>query len=102
MFFVLNWKKVLLNLAIIGVLLAGSSYSFQTVAQQFGYQNDPNLSMPSVHWIMLGLSKDGSYNRSDYDLRARSRIKPQKNVPIGSRLKNASRTIPFKGFCGFG
>ncbi|WP_028983405.1 glycosyltransferase family 39 protein [Sporolactobacillus terrae] len=97
MFFVLNWKKVLLNLAIIGVLLAGSSYSFQTVAQQFGYQNDPNLSMPSVHWIMLGLSKDGSYNRSDYDFTRTQPNQAAKKRADWQQIKARLENNPFQG-----
>ncbi|MCO7174947.1 glycosyltransferase family 39 protein [Sporolactobacillus kofuensis] len=68
MFLVLNWKKTLINLAIIGILISSISLASQGVERHFGYTQDPSLSMPTLNWIMLGVSQDGGYNRHDYEL----------------------------------
>ncbi|MCQ2011575.1 MAG: glycosyltransferase family 39 protein [Sporolactobacillus sp.] len=68
MFLVLNWKKALINLAVIGILISSVGFAFQGVERHFGYVQDPSLSMPSIHWVMLGLSRDGGYNAHDYQL----------------------------------
>nr|WP_283163277.1 glycosyltransferase family 39 protein [Sporolactobacillus mangiferae] len=68
MFFTLKWRKVLLNLALIGLLMIVLSTGAQQIERHFGYQHDPALNMPTLHWIMLGLSHDGGYNHRDYRL----------------------------------
>ncbi|SFG57056.1 glycosyltransferase family 39 protein [Sporolactobacillus nakayamae] len=68
MFFVLKWKKVLINLAIIGILIGAFGIASQKIEHHFGYVPNASLSMPSMNWIMLGLSRDGGYNRYDYEL----------------------------------
>ncbi|MFD2696353.1 glycosyltransferase family 39 protein, partial [Sporolactobacillus shoreicorticis] len=68
MFFVLNWKKAMINTAVILVLIASTLFASHGVARHFGYTADPSLSMPSIHWVMLGLSRDGGYNARDFAL----------------------------------
>lgn len=65
MFFVLNWKKVILISLLISVLVGLISFSAIPLERHYGYIPNPALQTPSVHWIMLGLSSFGSYNPAD-------------------------------------
>ncbi|MCI1858904.1 MAG: glycosyltransferase family 39 protein [Sporolactobacillus sp.] len=66
MLFVLKWKKAIVNLALIGAAIIAVGFPMQAVEAHYGYVKDPNQSMPALHWIMLGLSKDGGYSIRDY------------------------------------
>lgn len=68
MLFVLRLKKVLLNLIVIGAMMVAAGFFVHAYDQHLGYTSDPSLSMPTTHWIMLGLSRYGEYNGADYML----------------------------------
>jgi 4-amino-4-deoxy-L-arabinose transferase and related glycosyltransferases of PMT family len=68
LFFVLNWKKVVLSFVIVGSIMGLFSLSAPAVTRHYGYVSNPALSMPTVHWIMLGLSHNGAYNAADLNL----------------------------------
>ncbi|WP_167815129.1 glycosyltransferase family 39 protein [Sporolactobacillus shoreae] len=90
MLFVLKLKKVLLNLAVIAVMLIAVSYSVHAYDQRLGYLPDPSLSMPSVHWIMLGVSKYGEYNTADFTL---TRSQPTQQAKIHADLNTIKSRI---------
>ncbi|WP_332237173.1 glycosyltransferase family 39 protein [Sporolactobacillus sp. KGMB 08714] len=68
MLFVLKPKKVLINLIVVAVMMAGACYSVQAYNRHLGYIPDPSLAMPSAHWIMIGLSRYGEYTSADFNL----------------------------------
>lgn len=90
MLFVLKMKKVLLNLAVTVMMLAAVSFSVHAYDQHLGYTPDPALSMPSVHWIMLGLSQYGEYNISDFNL---TRSQPTQQAKIRVDLQQIKSRI---------
>ncbi|WP_157800113.1 glycosyltransferase family 39 protein [Sporolactobacillus pectinivorans] len=90
MFFVLKMKKVLLNLAVIAMIMAAVSFSVHAYDRHLGYTPDPALSMPSVHWIMLGLSQYGEYNIPDFNL---TRSQPTQQAKIRVDLQQIKSRI---------
>ncbi|MCI1857955.1 MAG: glycosyltransferase family 39 protein [Sporolactobacillus sp.] len=64
--FVLKWRKVVINLVLIGMLLCSVGTLMQIVENHYGYSQDSSLAMPTAHWIVLGLSKNGGYDVKDY------------------------------------
>ncbi len=68
MLFVLKLKKVLLNLIVIAVMMAGACFSIHAYDEHLGFTPDPSMAMPPTHWIMLGLSRYGEYTGADFAL----------------------------------
>ncbi|MFT8362756.1 MAG: hypothetical protein ABF608_06200 [Sporolactobacillus sp.] len=66
MMFTLRPKKWLLPLVICLTLLFTCQAVTQQISHFYGYRSNPRLSMPVTHWLMLGLSADGGYNKADY------------------------------------
>ncbi|MFT8317680.1 MAG: glycosyltransferase family 39 protein [Sporolactobacillus sp.] len=77
MLFVLKFKKVLWNVALILILIAAVGLSVNRVENHLGYHPNPALSMPDSHWVMLGLSPNGGYNKQDYE---RTRQEPTQSA----------------------
>lgn len=90
MSFVLKWKKVLLNLTIIAVMMLGVSFSVQAYERQLGYTGDPSMKMPATHWIMLGLSRSGGFDGADYAL---TRRQPAQQSKIQANLNKIKTRI---------
>ncbi|WP_010631550.1 glycosyltransferase family 39 protein [Sporolactobacillus vineae] len=65
MFFVLNWKKVIINSLVISAIVGLISFSAVPVERHYGYVPNPALATPTVHWMALGLSPNGGYNNAD-------------------------------------
>ncbi|MDN3954951.1 glycosyltransferase family 39 protein [Sporolactobacillus laevolacticus] len=97
MFFVLNWKKVLINLAIIGMLISATNFASQGVERHFGYVQDPSLSMPTYNWILLGFSRDGGYNHHDYQL---SRLQPNQTSKKQAEQLEIKKRVKAYGITG--
>lgn len=66
MFFVVKLKRTLINLALVGVMLASCIVAGQSYEHHLGYVSNPKYTMPNVHWVMLGLSPVGQYTTSDF------------------------------------
>ncbi|MFX3617666.1 MAG: glycosyltransferase family 39 protein [Sporolactobacillus sp.] len=77
MLFVLKFKKVLWNVALILIMIAAIGISANGVEARLGYHQNPALSMPDSHWVMLGLSPNGGYNKQDYE---RTRQEPTQSA----------------------
>jgi hypothetical protein len=65
MFFVMNWKKVIINSLLISALVGLISFAAVPVERHYGYVPNPALATPTIHWIVLGLSPNGGYNNAD-------------------------------------
>lgn len=61
-----GWRKTILPFFVICGLLITCQMAMQQVERAYGYQPNPRLAMPTSHWLMLGLSADGGYNKADY------------------------------------
>lgn len=68
MFFSVRWRKTLLHLTLIAAVMFSVGFASQGIERGMGYKTDPALAMPSIHWMMLGLSPDGGYSKADYRL----------------------------------
>lgn len=72
MLFTTKYKKAALgkaavNLLIIAVLLAACGAVVHGYERYLGYHKNLTYMMPDTHWIMLGLSEDGGFNKVDYE-----------------------------------
>jgi hypothetical protein len=67
MCFTLKWKKIVMSLGLILMILAAGHFAMKGIENQMGYRNDPSLAMPTTHWMMLGLSPEGRYSNADFN-----------------------------------
>ncbi|SFH00224.1 Dolichyl-phosphate-mannose-protein mannosyltransferase [Sporolactobacillus nakayamae] len=67
MCFTLKWKKIVMSLGIILIILFVGNFIMKGIETQLGYKNDPALAMPTIHWMMMGLSPEGRYSKADFN-----------------------------------
>ncbi|MCO7127991.1 glycosyltransferase family 39 protein [Sporolactobacillus shoreicorticis] len=67
MCFMLKWKKIVMILGLILIVLTAGHFTTKAIETQLGYQRDPALAMPTMHWMMLGLSPAGRYSKADFN-----------------------------------
>lgn len=67
MCFTLKWKKIVVSLGIILIILFAGNFIMKGIETQLGYKNDPALAMPTIHWMMMGLSPEGRYSKADFN-----------------------------------
>ncbi|MFT8363872.1 MAG: glycosyltransferase family 39 protein [Sporolactobacillus sp.] len=66
MCFTLRFKRMLVNLVVIGTVLAACIAGGQSYEHHLGFTTSSRYTMPNVHWVMLGLSSVGQYTTSDF------------------------------------
>ncbi|WP_077955133.1 glycosyltransferase family 39 protein [Listeria monocytogenes] len=67
LFFIKNWRKTLLNTAIILIVFAGMNTLYNPFTEKYGFERDNSLEFPQSHWIMMGLKgPEGRYDSSEF------------------------------------
>ncbi len=90
MSFVLRWKKTVANLLIIIVAFFSIHFIAQTYYIHLGYNQSNKFKMPTTHWIMMGLSKDGGYSTKDYLI---TRSQPSQQAKIQENINQIKQRI---------
>lgn len=77
-FLIKNFKKTLICLMISAVLIAGVGFAAQKYENHLGFTKNQALEMPTISWLLMGLSGNGRYNNKDYMLAMRQPTQKQK------------------------
>ncbi|MFT8872774.1 MAG: glycosyltransferase family 39 protein [Sporolactobacillus sp.] len=97
LFFVERFRRVLTHTAIIGVLLIACIGAEQYGERQLGYYPDPAYAMPTIHWVMLGVSSVGEYTKGDFE---RTLHEPTQAAKKQTDWQTIERRMRADGFSG--
>ncbi|EAG6099331.1 glycosyltransferase family 39 protein [Listeria monocytogenes] len=86
--FIRNWRKILLNTAIVVICFFGLSTVFTPIAESYDFKKDPTIEFPQTHWIMMGLGDPaGRYNRDDVVYTSEFKTKEEKEEANIEKIK---------------
>ncbi|AQY51641.1 hypothetical protein PWEIH_16378 [Listeria weihenstephanensis FSL R9-0317] len=78
--FISNWRKIILNMAILVVCFLSLNTVFTPLAERYGFEKNDAVEFPQTHWVMMGLGEPaGRYNRDDvaYTMQFKSKAEKQ-------------------------
>ncbi|WKB35001.1 hypothetical protein QS257_14725 [Terrilactibacillus sp. S3-3] len=79
---------MIILIAFLGINLSANAYY-----KHLGFTQNNMFKMPSTHWIMMGLSKNGGYNNYDYAL---TRVQPNQQAKKQADFSEIEKRIKEK------
>ncbi|MBC2376910.1 hypothetical protein HBP49_01635 [Listeria welshimeri] len=86
--FIKNWRKILLNTAVLVICFVGLSNAFTPIIERYDFKKDSTIEFPQTHWIMMGLGDPaGRYNRDDVVYTSKFKTKDEKEEANIEKIK---------------
>ena len=87
--FTWDWKRTLAMVAAVAVLIfAGQAEMKGAMYQHLDRAEAEQKGTPILHWVMMGLSRNGFYNGSDYDFTRSFTDKAEQAAALKAEIRN--------------
>ncbi|MBK2003157.1 glycosyltransferase family 39 protein [Listeria ivanovii subsp. londoniensis] len=97
-FFIINWRKVFLNIIILAIFFVSLSSVFTPLSVHYGFKKNAELEFPQTHWVMMGLGDPaGRYNRDDVVYTSQFKTKEEKQEANIKEIKERIKKHGPKG-----
>lgn len=84
-----DWRRALAMTAAVAVLIfAGQAEMKGAMYQHLDRAEAERMGTPILHWVMMGLSRNGFYNGSDYEFTRSFTDKAEQDAALKAEIRN--------------